>query len=200
MNPASAVLVGLMKALVGAYPRWQGSLPSAQQRIYFANHTSHIDTLAIWSALPPELRAKTRPVAAKDYWGSGRLRRYIALKGLNVVLIERAKEGRQGDPLAPLVEALELGQSLIIFPEGTRGTERLPGPFKGGIYRLAERFPAVELIPVYLENLNRAMPKGTFLPIPLICTIRFGAALSRNQGEAKEAFLERARGAVVALA
>ena len=200
MNPVSAMLVGLMKALVGAYPRWQGSQPAAHQRIYFANHTSHIDTLAIWSALPPELRAQTRPVAAKDYWGAGGLRRYIALKGLNVVLIERTKEGRHGDPLAPLVEALQQGQSLIIFPEGTRGTEALPGPFKGGIYRLAESFPNVELIPVYLENLNRAMPKGTFLPIPLICTIRFGAPLSLTQGETKESFLERARGAVVALA
>jgi 1-acyl-sn-glycerol-3-phosphate acyltransferase len=200
MNPASSLLVGVMKALVGAYPRWQGCEPAAAQRIYFANHTSHIDTLAIWSALPPALRARTRPVAAKDYWDKGALRRYLAIRNLNAVLIERAREGRQGDPLQPLTDALQQGYSLIIFPEGTRGTEALPGAFKSGLFHLMQRFSTVELIPVYLENVHRAMPKGTFFPIPLICTIRFGAPVQRVADESKESFLERARSAVVALA
>jgi len=200
MRPSSGLLVGLMRLLVGAYPRWLGCDPGPAQRIYFANHTSHIDTLAIWSALPPQLRATTRPVAAKDYWDKGLLRRYIANQGLHVVLIERAKEGRQGDPLQPLADALEQGESLIIFPEGTRGTAALPAAFKSGLYHLAQRFPAVELVPVYLENLHRSMPKGTIMPVPLICTVRFGTPVARNDAESKEAFLTRARDAVVALA
>jgi 1-acyl-sn-glycerol-3-phosphate acyltransferase len=200
LSPAGALLVGLMKVLVGAYPRWQGCLPSDAQRIYFANHTSHIDTLAIWSALPSSMRAVTRPVAAKDYWNKGVLRRQLAIGVLNAVLIERSREDRQGDPLQPLSEALEQGQSLIIFPEGTRGSESLPGAFKSGLFHLMQRFPDVELIPVYLENLHRAMPKGTILPIPLICTIHFGTPLQRVPREDKGAFLERARGSVVALA
>jgi 1-acyl-sn-glycerol-3-phosphate acyltransferase len=192
--------VGITKVLVGAYPRWEGSMPSSAQRIYFANHTSHIDTLALWSALPSSMRAATRPVAAKDYWNKGALRRHLALGVLNAVLIERSREERQGDPLQPLNETLEQGQSLIIFPEGTRGSEALPAAFKSGLFRLMQRFPEVELIPVYLENLHRAMPKGTLLPIPLICTIHFGAPLQRLSDESKEAFLERARDSVVALA
>jgi 1-acyl-sn-glycerol-3-phosphate acyltransferase len=200
LSPAGSLLVGVMKALVGAYPRWQGCVPSAAQRIYFANHTSHIDTLAIWSALPPAMRAATRPVAAKDYWNRGVLRRHLALGVLNAVLIERSREDRQGDPLQPLSEALERGHSLIIFPEGTRGSGSLPGAFKSGLFHLMQRFPEAELIPVYLENLHRAMPKGTILPIPLICTIHFGAPLQRVPNENKEAFLERARDSVVALA
>lgn len=200
MNLTGALLVGLTKALIGAYPRWRGGEPSAAQRIYFANHSSHIDTLAIWSALPPELRATTRPVAARDYWDKGAIRRHVALEGLKAVLIERAREGRPADPLQPLTEALQHGHSLILFPEGTRGTESLPVAFKSGLYHLAQRFAGVELIPVYLENLNRAMPKGTFLPIPLICSVRIGAPLERIPGEAKDAFLERARAAVVDLA
>ena len=200
MRPSSGLLVGLMRLLVGAYPRWLGCDPGPAQRIYFANHTSHIDTLAIWSALPPQLRATTRPVAAKDYWDKGLLRRYIANKGLHVVLIERAKEGRQGDPLQPLADALEQGESLIIFPEGTRGTAALPAAFKSGLYHLAQRFPAVELVPVYLENLHRSMPKGTIMPVPLICTVRFGTPVARIPDEPKETFLARARDAVVALA
>jgi 1-acyl-sn-glycerol-3-phosphate acyltransferase len=200
VSPAGALLVGVMKVLVGAYPRWEGCLPSDAQRIYFANHTSHIDTLAIWSALPSSMRAATRPVAAKDYWNKGALRRHLAIGVLNAVLIERSREDRQSDPLQPLSEALEHGHSLIIFPEGTRGSESLPGAFKSGLFHLMQRFPEVDLIPVYLENLHRAMPKGTILPIPLICTIHFGAPLPRVSSENKDTFLERARGSVVALA
>jgi 1-acyl-sn-glycerol-3-phosphate acyltransferase len=199
----SRFLIALVHLLVGASPRWIGSSPVPTQRIYFANHTSHIDTLALWSALPAELRKQTRPVAARDYWGGDALRRYIALRGFNVVLIDRAPSGnakREGDPLQPLYDVLASGQSLIIFPEGTRKAQALPDPFKSGLYHLAERFPNVELVPVYLENLHRAMPKGTFIPLPLNCTVRFGAAMPRVEAEPKADFLTRARQLVVDLA
>lgn len=200
MRPSSHFLVGVVRLLVGAYPRWIGCGPGPAQRIYFANHSSHMDTLAIWAALPPALRRRTRPVAARDYWGRGGLKSYIALRALHAVLIERSREDRTGNPLDPLYAALGAGDSLIIFPEGTRGTEPLPGPFRSGLYHLGERFPGVELVPVYLENLHRALPKGFNLPVPMTCTVRFGAPLPRIPGEAKAAFLERARAAVVALA
>lgn len=199
MNPGGALLVGVTKALVGAYARWQGCEPTTVQRIYFANHTSHIDTLAIWSALPPGLRVKTRPVAARDYWDHGPLRRHLALRILRAVLVERARQDRQEAPLQRVIEALEQGASLILFPEGTRGSEPLPGSFKAGLFHLAQKFPCVELIPVYLENLHRALPKGTFLPIPMICSIRFGAPLAHIADESKDAFLARARQSVVDL-
>jgi 1-acyl-sn-glycerol-3-phosphate acyltransferase len=156
--------------------------------------------VALWSALTPEARARMRPVAAADYWNRDRLRRYVALQGLNAVFIERAREDAGADPLQPLAEALERGDSLILFPEGTRTMQALPNPFKSGLYHLAMRFPDVELIPVYLENLHRCLPKGTVFPVPLICTVRFGAALPRIPEESKPAFLERARAAVVELA
>jgi 1-acyl-sn-glycerol-3-phosphate acyltransferase len=200
MRPSGAALVALVRLLVGAYPRWMGCGPTSAQRIYFANHTSHIDTLAIWAALPPELRRRTRPVAARDYWGKPGLRSYIATRTLNAVLIDRQRGESSGDPLAPLGEALETGDSLIIFPEGTRGAEALPGPFKSGLFHLGLRAPAVELVPVYLDNLHRAMPKGVSLPVPFTCTVRFGTPLARLADEEKSAFLDRARAAVVALA
>jgi 1-acyl-sn-glycerol-3-phosphate acyltransferase len=184
-------IVWLVRTLVGAYPRWIGSAPSANQRIYFANHTSHMDTVVLWAALPGSLRANTRPVAAKDYWGGGGLRMQIARDELNVVMIDRAREDPDADPLDPLRDALGHGFSLIIFPEGTRAAQPLPGPFKSGLYRLATEFPQVELIPVYLENLHRSMPKGALLPVPIICTVRFGAPIALREGESKERFLER---------
>ncbi|MBK6940753.1 MAG: 1-acyl-sn-glycerol-3-phosphate acyltransferase [Planctomycetes bacterium] len=196
----SYVLIGLVRLLFGASPRWVGSTPSDARRIYFANHSSHVDTIALWSALSPKLRARTRPVAAADYWNRDPVRKYIAIKALNAVFVERIPVTRRANPLLPLIEALERGDSLILFPEGTRTMQPLPGPFKGGLFHLATRFPDVELVPVYLENLHRCMPKGTVFPLPLICTVRFGAPLPRIANETKAEFLERARAAVVELA
>jgi len=154
----------------------------------------------LWCALPNELRAKTRPVAASDYWNRGGIRAYIATHGFNALFIERDKDRRDGDPLEPLLQALGRGESLIIFPEGTRRAQALPSPFKSGIFHLAAKFPDAELIPVYLDNLYRSMPKGTYLPVPLTCSVRFGTPLQRIAGETKESLLQRARQAVVDLA
>ena len=193
------LLVGLVKLLFGAYPRWLGSAPSPRQRIYFANHGSHLDTLTLWAALPASLRRRTRPVAARDYWGGGGLKGLIAHRGLNVVLIERQREQRDGDPLQPLYDALAAGDSLILFPEGTRHDEATPREFKSGLYHLVRRFPQLELVPVYLDNARRCLPKGSWWPVPLVCTARFGTPLSLRDDEGKPAFLERARAAVVEL-
>jgi 1-acyl-sn-glycerol-3-phosphate acyltransferase len=192
------LLVGVVKLLVGAYARWVGSTPGPAQRIYFANHTSHIDTLAIWSSLPRELRRRTRPIAARDYWGKG-FKKYLATRGFGAVLIDRTRENPDSDPLEPLRASLRDGDSLIIFPEGTRGTSAIPAAFRSGLFRLAGEFPTVELIPVYLDNLHRSLPKGALLPVPMVCTVRFGAPLARSPDEAKEVFLARARDAVIGL-
>lgn len=194
------LLVATVRLLVGAYPRWLGSSPTARQRIYFANHCSHLDTVTLWAALPPVLRWRTRPVAARDYWGGRGLLGLIARQGLKVVLIDRQRRDGETDPLLPLDEALAAGDSLILFPEGTRRDEPLPGPFKSGLYYLAQRHPQVELIAVYLDNTRRSLPKGSLLPVPLICTARFGRTIALQPGESKESFLERAREAVVSLA
>lgn len=194
----SALLIGLTRFLVGGSGQWLGCAPSSRQRIYFANHSSHLDTIILWAAMPPDLRRRTRPVAAADYWGKGAINRYIALKILNAVLIERNARG--SDPLEPLREALAAGDSLIIFPEGTRAFERLPGAFKPGLYHLAKAFPGAELVPVYLDNLRRALPKGSFLPVPISCAARFGRPMQLEAGETKPAFLDRARAAVVEMA
>ncbi|MCX7556093.1 lysophospholipid acyltransferase family protein [Xanthomonadaceae bacterium JHOS43] len=193
------MLVALTTLLFGAYPRWIGTRPSRQQRIYFANHGSHLDTVTLWASLPPALRRRTRPVAAKDYWGGG-LRAMIARHGLNAVLIDRQRESPNDDPLAPLHAALAQGDSLILFPEGTRNPDDTPGRFKSGLYHLACAHPEVEPVAVYLDNARRSLPKGSLLPVPLICTARFGVVVKPQAGESKDDYLERARAAVMELA
>jgi 1-acyl-sn-glycerol-3-phosphate acyltransferase len=196
-----ALLIALARFLVGGQAVWVGTAPLNRQRIYFANHASHLDTLLLWAALPPDLRSHTHPVAAADYWGRGAIRRYIACEVLNGVLIDRKGVSKtEGGPLAPLAAVLEAGGSLIIFPEGTRNAAPLPGPFKSGLYHLARAHPQVELVPVFLDNLRRALPKGSLLPVPISCTARFGAPVRPEPGETREDFLKRARDAVEALA
>ena len=155
--------------------------------------------MAIWAALPLRIRYHTHPVAARDYWGKG-IRKYLATKALRAVLIDRSRADPTANPLAPLIEMLQRGESLILFPEGTRGSGALPAAFKSGLYHLAAQFPGVQLVPVYLENLHRSLPKGAVLPIPMTCTVRFGAPVSLVTEEPKDAFLERARGEVIKLA
>jgi 1-acyl-sn-glycerol-3-phosphate acyltransferase len=183
----------------GSVRRAAGFTPDPRQRIYFANHSSHLDFVIIWAALPATLRMTTRPVAAKDYWDRSGLRRYLARSVFNAVLIERNREAASANPMETLQQGLGGEHSLILFPEGTRGDGVTMGPFKSGIYRLALARPDVELIPVYIENLNRILPKGEFLPVPMLSAITFGAPMQVHDGETKSDFLDRAKNALLEL-
>ena len=112
--------------------------------------------------------------------------------------MERERKGDE-DPLQPLVDALQAGDSLIIFPEGTRGHAEEPQPFKAGLYNLAQRFPQVVLVPAWIDNIQRVMPKGEVVPVPILCSVTFGAPIAAGAGEERRAFLDRARQAVIAL-
>lgn len=200
---ARALLVGLTRLVTGAQARWLDAVPAEVQRVYFANHSSHLDTLVIWSALPPELRAHTRPVAAADYWDRPGLRRWLARRVLNAVLVDRAAaaEGLKGsrEALRCILAALGQGDSLILFPEGTRGDGVQVGELKPGLFLVARERPGVGLVPVYLQNLSRILPKGEALPVPLLASVTFGGAIRLEPGEGRREFLERARQAIVAL-
>lgn len=192
------VFLGIVRTLTGAQARWYGCPPKAEQRIYFANHQSHADLVMIWAALPEELRSITRPIAAKDYWTKSKFKQWITTAVFNAVYVDRErKEGE--DPLQPLIEALEHGDSLIIFPEGTRGHAEEPQPFKAGLYNLAQKFPNVVLVPAWIDNIQRVMPKGEVVPVPILCSVTFGAPVALQPGEERKDFLERARQAVISL-
>ena len=191
-------LLGLIRVLTGSQARWYGCPPKAEQRIYFANHQSHADLLLIWAALPKDLRAVTRPIAARDYWARTPFRRWITTEVFNAIYVSRERNADQ-DPLEPLIEALNQGDSIVLFPEGTRGNAEEPQAFKAGLFNLALRFPGVVLVPTWINNVQRVMPKGEVVPVPVLCSVTFGAPVHVQEGEERRAFLERARGAVIAL-
>jgi len=194
----SLFLLGLVRLLTGAQARWYGCPPKAEQRIYFANHQSHADLVLMWAALPQELRSITRPIAAKDYWTASNFKRWITTEVFNAVYVEREKKG-DADPLQPLIDALDSGDSLILFPEGTRGFAEDPQPFKSGLYNLAKRFPGVVLVPAWIHNVQRVMPKGEVVPVPVLCSVTFGAPIALGENEPRADFLVRAREAVMAM-
>ena len=193
------LLAAIAKLITGASAHWVGCTPDIRQRVYFANHTSNLDALVIWASLPPPMRAVTRPVAARDYWIKGPVRRYLANRIFNAVLIERKKPTTHDNPLADMLAALGDRHSLIIFPEGGRQTGEEMAQFKGGLFHLAKDRPDVEFVPVLIENLNRILPKGEFLPVPLLGGVSFGMPMKLEAGEGKESFLTRAQAAVKAL-
>jgi len=311
-------LLALIRLLTGAQARWWGCPPKAEQRIYFANHQSHLDLVMIWAALPEELRSITRPIAARDYWANTPVKRWITTEVFNAIYVERgggaptvpapvpevlaateaatrsqpgiervepylnvplaealaaqrqalapaaeavarapdpappepapagmqAQPARAADrhaaqleiplpevdeieaaaatapaqgqpppegnpaepgnaeamaPLQPLIEALRSGDSIIIFPEGTRGHTGTPQKFKSGLFTLAQMFPEVVLVPAWIDNVQRVMPKGEVVPVPILCSVTFGEPLRVEPQEERRPFLDRAREAVIAL-
>lgn len=179
---------------------WQGIEPLPQRRVYFANHSSNGDFVLLWTVLPAPLRRHTRPVAALDYWLATPLRAFIGREVFNAVLIDRRPAERAEDPVAQMVAALDQGSSLILFPEGQRNASDTVLPFKSGLYHLAKARPEVDVVPVWIANLNKVMPKGEIIPVPLICTLTFGTPVNIAPDETKDAFLDRARAALLALA
>jgi 1-acyl-sn-glycerol-3-phosphate acyltransferase len=178
------------RLVTGACGRWIGCQPEDKVRVYFANHTSHLDFILLWSALPPALRRRARPVAAREYWQRAGVRQYLSSRVFRSVYIER-DACPCSNPIVPLLKTLDGGESLILFPEGTRGGSDDLRRFRSGIFHLAAARPNVELVPVWLDNPHRVMPKGSVVPVPLLCTATFGQPTRFVAGEDKTAFLAR---------
>ncbi|NNJ68917.1 MAG: 1-acyl-sn-glycerol-3-phosphate acyltransferase [Boseongicola sp.] len=179
---------------------WRGIEPVAKQRVYFANHVSNADMPMIWTVLPGYMRRQTRPVAAEDYWLQNKLRAFVGPEVFNCVLVDRRPEARTEDPMEKILEALDEGSSLIIFPEGNRNMTDDPLlPFRAGLYNMGKARPHVDLVPTWIANLNEIMPKGEVVPLPLICTVTFGSPIHVEEAETKDAFLKRAADSLIAL-
>ena len=189
------VIIALARFFSGYTVRWVDCQPDTCQRIYFAHHTSHLDAVVLWSALPTEIRNLTRPVAAKDYWGKTPWKRFLA-RSFNAMLIDRKEIKVHQSPVDLMIREIEDIYSLIVFPEGGRADDGTMGEFKSGIYYLAKKRPDLELVPVYMENLNRILPRGEYMPVPLLSSITVGAPIWLEAGEPKADFLNRAREAV----
>lgn len=196
---AKNLLILTARFLSGATVLWYDSQPDTCQRVYFANHTSHLDALVIWAALPPRVREYTRMIAAQDYWDAGPLRRYISRKLFNAILIERENVSLKNTPIMVMMREIADHYSLVMFPEGGRSDDGTLGEFKSGLYYLCKKRPDLELIPVYLNNMNGILPRGKTLPVPMLSRVIFGPPMWLEMGETKDSFLGRSRQAILKL-
>ena len=201
-------LAALARVMCALEVRWLSDANPSRLRIFIANHSSHLDFLILWAALPGALRDRTVPVAAREYWCATAVRRYLATRVFRAVLVERQRPARPEErqhtleaarrSVAAAADALAANYSLVVFPEGTRGGDGV-GAFKSGLYHLVRMRPDAELIPAFLENVDRILPKGAFLPVPLRARVTFGQPVHLSAGEEKSAFLDRARARLVEL-
>jgi 1-acyl-sn-glycerol-3-phosphate acyltransferase len=200
----ATLLAAGCRVISGAAVRWECDPNADIQRIYFGNHSSHLDFVAIWSALPATLRRRTRPVAGRDYGERNALRRYLAGHVFHAVLVDRRQASLSvavapGTAVRRMAEQMADEYSLIVFPEGTRSMDGEIGRFKRGLFYLSRLRPDAELIPVHLENLNRILPKGEALPVPMLSRVVFGRPLQTSGLDDEDEFLTRARSALIAL-
>jgi 1-acyl-sn-glycerol-3-phosphate acyltransferase len=199
-------MVAVARTITRLSVRFVGRIDDARQRIYFANHTSHLDFILIWSSLPRHVRERTRPVAGRDYWERSRFRRYYVRKVFDAVLIDRPLldagtlrgDGERNRPeaLEQMLKGLGDEHSLILFPEGTRGSGESIAQFRSGLFYLCRERPDVELVPVRIHGAHRVLPKGRIIPRPQESDLTFGPPMHLEDGETKTAFIERARTAL----
>jgi 1-acyl-sn-glycerol-3-phosphate acyltransferase len=186
-----------MTLFIGLRVRGREHLAAPGPFVLVANHSSHLDTVALLSLFPLRRLRSIRPCAAADVFDRTRTRAFWSRLLFHVLPIERVDIRPEDHPLDRMAAALMRGESLILFPEGTRGAGGAMGPFKSGVARLAELMPGLTFIPTYLCNIGRALPKGEFLPVPFFCEIRIGEPM-RLTGE-KDAMLQSLRSRMEAL-
>lgn len=164
-----------MALFIGLRVRGREHLSSAAQFILVANHSSHLDTMSLLSLFPLKQLRRIRPVAAADYFERNAFVSLLTKTLFNILPIARKNITSENNPLRRMREAIEAGQSLIIFPEGTRGPGGEIGEFRSGVAHVLGKLPNVPVLPAYLVNMGRSLPKGEFIPVPFFCEIRLGA-------------------------
>jgi 1-acyl-sn-glycerol-3-phosphate acyltransferase len=197
----SLLMRNFLKIIVGVKFRNAEVLKDNQQFILVANHNSHLDTMALLSALPASKRKNTHPIAAGDYFGKSKMKAFVTCLFTNAILIPRSRpvDGNGPDPVQLMFDALDQGKSLILFPEGSRGEPEKMQKFKKGIAYLLEKYPHIPYIPVYMKGLGKSLPKGDGLLVPFNSQVIFGQAQYCKKGMSLEEIVAEVEKQVLAL-
>jgi 1-acyl-sn-glycerol-3-phosphate acyltransferase len=195
------ILIGrpLVLVVLGLNVRNLKSLPQTGPAIVVANHNSHLDTFVLISLFRLSQLHRLRPVAAADYFLKNPVLAWFTLNIINMIPLDRKRVGKRGeDPLEDCAKALGAGEILLVYPEGTRGETEALAKFKGGVARLKEQYPDVPVVPVYMQGLSRALPKGEFALVPVVVDVFVGEAVAWTGN--RQAFTQALQESVTALA
>lgn len=176
-----------LKLIIGVKFDDPGFLLKEDRFIIVANHNSHLDTMSLMASIPRKMVHKVKPVAAQDHFGKNKFQEKLSTFFINALLIprKRDKENPMNDPIQKMISALDQGNSLILFPEGTRGEPEQEAPLKPGVGLVLSQRPEVKYIPVYMKGMGKAMPKGDNLILPFNSTLRFGDPTKPGTSEVK---------------
>ncbi len=163
-----------LKIFIGLKYVNEKTLKNKKQFILIANHNSHMDTMAIMSAIPSRYIHKVHPIAARDFFGGSLFKKILMRYLVNATLIQRDRDDPNNDPIDSMDKMLKKSRSLILFPEGSRGIPGVMAKFKKGLGYLIQRNPEINVIPVYLDNVYKTLPRGKNLILPYNCSIKFG--------------------------
>ena len=163
-----------LKIFIGLKYVNEKTLKNKKQFILIANHNSHMDTMAIMSAIPSRYIHKVHPIAARDFFGGSLFKKILMRYLVNATLIQRDRDDPENDPIDSMDKMLKKSRSLILFPEGSRGVPGVMTKFKKGLGYLIQRNPEINVIPVYLNNVYKTLPRGKNLILPYNCSIKFG--------------------------
>ena len=164
----------LILFVIGLHVRHKDRLPKKGPLILAANHNSHLDALVLVSLFPFSMLRKVKPVAAADYFMKSRIMSWFSTKVVGIIPLARRNLSHKQDPLKPVCDALENGEIVIIFPEGSRGEPEHMSHLKTGIAHIASRYPEIPTLPVFLYGLGKSLPRNEALFVPFYCDVFIG--------------------------
>lgn len=164
--------------MLGLNLRGRDKLPTKGPALIVANHNSHLDTIVLMSLYPLSMIHKVRPVAAVDYFLSqGGGLAWLAIKCIDIVPMDRSGAAERGALFSECHKALNNGDILILFPEGSRGKPEQMSKLKKGVFFLLDERHDTKVTPVMMHGLGRALPKGEALFVPFNCDVIIGDSI-----------------------
>ena len=171
------VVKPLVLIVLGINLKGREKLPLKGPAIIAANHNSHLDALVLMSLYPLALIHKVRPVAAADYFLSNRLLAWVSRHCLDIVPFDRSGHVDKEHLFSGCHQALDNGDILILFPEGSRGSPEKISKIRKGLFYLVRERNDTKITPVVMYGLGRALPRGEALFVPFNCDVIVGDPL-----------------------
>ena len=179
----------LVLVIAGVSLRGRENLPRNGSAILIANHNSHLDTMVVMSLFSLKTLEKVRPIGAEDYFCNTPLKKWLSHKLLDLIPLKRRPTKAEGHPFGEIYRALDKGDIVLLFPEGSRGDPEVMKPFKTGISHIAEAYPDVPVVPLCIYGAGKALPKGEALFVPFIIDVRVGEAVF-YENRSKQGYME----------